>query len=371
MISNDPECINTLIDSIVAKGAVVSNVDFKSQDESGYGIYAKSDITEKGTTLISVPFKLCITADLIANSPQLSTLFKENSGFLNYPDEVLAIGLMYAVTNPSDTECAWLEHVNTMPSHFNTTIYWSEDELQELKDTNAFHLTKLMKGQMKADFEGLHKPLAEAYPEILSNISFDLYAWALSIVYSRSLELTRNNEHVRCIVPVLDMANHNPFSAESPFDTFHYDDATDCVSLLSAGPLAKGDECFAIYGIYPNAKLIYNYGFVILNNPHRAIDVWTRVGPSSYQATWKNQQLQSHGLTRDQTYDFKGTIRPGWVSPALLATIRVIQVADEAEMEAVDRAFVGGMISVRNEMASYVALRNLLTARMKPEQAEV
>lgn len=52
-------------------------------------------------------------------------------------------------------------------------------------------------------------------------VTKELYVWALSVVYSRAIEVTRRRvdpssnaltfvEDVRVIVPLLDMANHNP-----------------------------------------------------------------------------------------------------------------------------------------------------------------
>jgi hypothetical protein len=228
----------------------------------------------------------------------------------------------------------------------------------------------MMKRQIENDFSSIHLPLSEAYPEALGGATKELYTWALSVVYSRSLEITRKDKHTRCIVPVLDMANHNPHSGAVSFDTFHYDDATDCISLRAHADLKAGEECYAVYGVYPNSKLIYNYGFVVLNNPHRAIDLWVRLQPSSAEYERKNAFLQSNPLTREQAYDFKGTIRPNYVSPALLATIRVIQ-ADANELPLLPRAVQGRMLSLRNEAATYVSLRNLIVSRMNVERAQV
>ena len=75
-------------------------------------------------------------------------------------------------------------------------------------------------------------------------------------------------------------------------------------------------------------------------------------------------------MTKDPTYDFTGTLRPGFISPALLATIRIVQ-AKESELECAEAAFRGEMLSVRNETASYVGLRNLLLNAMKVETAKV
>ena len=92
-------------------------------------------------------------------------MIAENPGFLNYPDEVLALGLMYSKSNDlSPSECRWANHVKTFPSSLNTTLFWSEEELDELKGCNIYHLTKLMKKQIAADWETLHEPLTEEFP---------------------------------------------------------------------------------------------------------------------------------------------------------------------------------------------------------------
>lgn len=176
--------------------------------------------------------------------------------------------------------------------------------------------------------------------------------------------------YVRCIPPILDMANHFPVIGKCADDTLLYDDVLNQIKLVSVTDKNPNEECFAIYGNYPNAKLLYSYGFILPNNPHKAIDVWTRVSPQTLHAQAKQQILTSHPLTKEQTYDFDGTIRENYISAALLVTIRVIQ-ANEEELPYVEKAYQGEMISPRNEAASYVALRNLLVAKMKVEQAEV
>jgi hypothetical protein len=80
-----------------------------------------------------------------------------------------------------------------------------------------------------------------------------------------------------------------------------------------------------------------------------------------------------------------GTLRgDGFISPSLLATIRVIQATDD-EMPFIGRVFASEdsedetdtatvtcrMISVRNEMAAYTSLRELLLAKLHPDGAKV
>jgi protein-histidine N-methyltransferase len=356
-------------DYICSNGGLVSSkVEIVQHLNEGFGIFAREPMAA-GETIVKVPFSHCISAEVVAKSTVLKELFADNSGLLQYPDEVLAIALMHGKLFPH-SDCSWSQHIKILPESFNTTIFWSSDELEELKGNNTYHLTRMMNRQIENDFETIHFPLSENYPEILAGVTIDLYKWALSVVYSRSLEFIRSGKTTRCIVPVLDMANHNPHTGVNPTDTFKFDENEDTIRFVCGTDLAQGTECYAVYGLYPNAKLIYNYGFVIQNNPVAAIDLWARLQPTNFAYETKHALLSNSELTKNQTYDFSGTIRNGYVSPALLATIRVIQ-GDEEDLPHLANAFIGKLVSLRNEMASYVSLRNLIVARMDVEKAKV
>jgi len=46
----------------------------------------------------------------------------------------------------------------------------------------------------------------------------------------------------------------------------------------------------------------------------RGVDYWVKVPPSLRDSQWKEGLLQSHQLTSQQTYDFRGTLRGGeWI----------------------------------------------------------
>lgn len=369
--------LHILIDDLCNNGGNINNnIEFQYDDIQGIGIFSKNNIS-KGSILVNVPYQKCISVELIMLSP-LKQIIIDNPGLINYPDEILAIGLMYSykfidiidINDDIYNQCQWIKHTKTLPKTFNTTLYWSDNELDELKYNNVYHLTKLMKNQMKNDWQGLHLALVEQYPEFLSHATLELYMWALTVVYSRAVGIQRNNKYDRIIPPVLDMANHSPHAGTEAADTLVFDTHNDVLKLVSFSDVDIGDECFAVYGVYPNAKLAFTYGFVSLNNPHRAIDVWTKVTSSSYESQKKQEMLQSNELTYNQTYDFTGTIRDNYISPSLLATIRIIQINDEDEMSKANNAFNGQIISLRNEAATYTSLKNMILAKMHVEQAE-
>lgn len=332
----------------------------------GVGVFATQSISPR-QVLVQVPFSTCLSVESVLASP-LRVVFDDNPGVLDYPDEVLAIGLLYALQEES---CAWNLHVKTMPSAFNTPLYWEEADLENLKGSIVFHLVNMMKKRIASDWENLIEPLASNYPELIGKATHASYTWALSAIYSRAVEIIRNGSTVRCMPPLVDMANHDPHQASDEVPSLYYSAPDDSICLVASVDRSPGDEVFVIYGHYPNSKLLYSYGFVVDNNPNRAIDLWPRVPPSSYRAAEKEAILRSHPLTAEQTYDFRGTVRSnGYISPALLATVRII-AADESDMLEHSKAFDSEMISVRNEIAALRSLHGLLVARMQPDQSEV
>jgi hypothetical protein len=106
-------------------------------------------------------------------------------------------------------------------------------------------------------------------------------------------------------------------------------------------------------------------------NPINAIDFYIRIPSTVSSAAYKQQLINTNALTNKQPYDFDGTLRSGWISPSLLATVRVIQASTDEDISKIGNAFVGKMISVKNEASSYKSLKDLLVARMNVDSAEV
>jgi hypothetical protein len=363
--------VNELISDTQLKGGQLSKTEIRYSPQSGHGVYATASISP-GDILIEIPFAECISIDRILKSP-LSVIFQDNPDILSYPDEILCLGLMYGLKNPA---CEWIKHLNTVPKSYDLTIFWDSTDIELLRGSMMYHLTGMMLRQIQSDWDSLHHPIIQNYPELLSScLTIDDYKWALATFYSRAIGLTRHGQYVRCIVPVLDLVNHHPSATQQPSatataggETFNYNEADDTILFVSTKEYAAGEECFASYGPYSNSKLLYTYGFILPSAtdpaPPRTIDMWSTLSQSTPYYSIKQQFLQSHPLTAQQTYDFTGTLRGGgFVSRALLASIRVIQATEE-EMNNLPRA-LEGMISVRNERASYQSLFELLSRKFQ------
>jgi hypothetical protein len=172
---------------------------------------------------------------------------------------------MYSLSTP---ESPWYHHVQTFPKEFNNTLNWNDDELEKLRPCTTYNITKLIQKQIVHDWNNIHEPLKEEYPILFKEASLETYTWALSAVYSRAVGFHRDGQYLRVIPPLIDMANHNPFAAKDSADTFEYSSESESLCLRAASDLNAGDQCYAVYGQYPNSKLALNYGFVILRYDH-------------------------------------------------------------------------------------------------------
>ena len=106
--------------------------------------------------------------------------------------------------------------------------------------------------------------------------SLDAFCASMRLVGSRVLRL-RMGAHGkrRCLVPVLDLANHEPqpaalyrFSAAAPGGAAEEEEA---IELVAARPLRAGDAVTIAYGEFGSAAYAQAYGFVPRANPHEAI----------------------------------------------------------------------------------------------------
>ena len=360
--------VEAMVQRLKAAGGQIKTdiFSFSSSEtpDAGMGVFATRDIA-KDELLMEVPFSEVLSVEKVVSYPKLAHIFVEQPGVRDYPDEVLALGIMYAVTS-QDEGCGWLDYVRACPDEveMNTTIYWSDEELAELKGTMVFHLTQMMNRQIDSDWTAVHAALQQVYPELLGGATKQMYKWALSMVYSRAVGMHRKGKYERALVPVLDMANM--LTSSDAGETFHYDAARDVMQLHSSREVPAGKECYSTVGQYCNAKLAYTYGYVLHKQENTAVDFFpAAVSDSAPYAALKKKLLQGQPLTAEQNYDFTGTLKTGWIAPQLLSTVRVMQgSAEELNALHMGHPFIYNMVSVANEVKTCNSLRELLLCKL-------
>ncbi len=178
----------------------------------------------------------------------------------------------------------WFPYIATFPSSFADALplWWSIDELSQLAGQSATlrsaargivsfaryycHVDKLLAAVEAQPKSGS----ASIMPFPRTFFTLKNFRWAMSIVMTRQNPVPFKNAsgqvsgRVLALVPVMDMANHDPSLDHGTF----YDDETDEICVAASSALRGGDELRMYYGDRSNQEFLVHCGFVTDNNRH-------------------------------------------------------------------------------------------------------
>ncbi|CCI49071.1 unnamed protein product [Albugo candida] len=334
-----------------------------SKNNEGVGVYAAKSLLKDETTL-EIPFHLMISK-VTAMQSDLSLLLQDQEELDQ--DEIVALFLMIERFKSSDS--FFEPFIQSLPSNCDLPVYWHEAEFAELDGTNVALLANIMRKRIATDFHAIHIPLLTAYEKNFklktSEISKSDYEWALSIIWTRAFGITRKGEYLRVLCPALDMFNHSTLVQESLDEFIKFDQENDVLAHSVVTATSANDPLYISYGPYSDAKLLYSYGFVSIEEKNRfnGIDLWMRTPSTDPNYKLKQAILEANAATRDQTYDFKGTIHLDDVDERLLASVRIILLS-HGEFPNYTKAFESSIVSVRNELAVYDALHDVCEKKL-------
>ena len=294
----------------------------------GHGVLAKQSLS-CGQVALQIPFRLTMTIESAAQS-DLALVLERYPQIP--PDEVLALHLMHERSKGKRSFFALF--IASLPTTFDLPVFWSEAELIELKGTNVLLLTQMMQQQLKRDYQNIHQEVTDEFPEIfapLPTLTLEDYAWAMGVIWSRAFGVTKDGRYLRLLCPAMDMFNHD-VNLHNPLDDFvSFDEEKEMMVHHVPTEVTDGSTVNISYGQYSNAKLLYSYGFVAQENSRRAVDFWVKIPPTDPYFKLKQTILDTNELTKEQTYDFCGTLFRNDVDERLLATLRVV-LMDEQEI---------------------------------------
>uniref|UniRef100_A0AAV1V2T7 Rubisco LSMT substrate-binding domain-containing protein n=1 Tax=Peronospora matthiolae TaxID=2874970 RepID=A0AAV1V2T7_9STRA len=294
----------------------------------GHGVLAKQSLA-CGQVALQIPFRLTMTIESAAHS-DLALVLKRHPQIP--PDEVLALHLMHERSKGKRSFFA--PFIASLPATFDLPVFWSEAELIELKGTNVLLLTQMMQRQLKRDYQSIHQEVTDEFPEIfapLPTLTLEDYTWAMAVIWSRAFGVTKDGRYLRLLCPAMDMFNHD-VNLHNPLDDFvSFDEEKQMMVHHVPTEVPNGSAVNISYGQYSNAKLLYSYGFVAQENSRRAVDFWVKIPPADPYLKLKQTLLDTNELTKEQTYDFCGTLFRNDVDERLLATLRVV-LMDEQEI---------------------------------------
>lgn len=251
--------------------------DYDNDNDIERGIVNHKDVIPQQSILFSIPFSSLLTVECINdNDHLLSSLLS-----ILQEDDILSLLLIFEKFK--GTESKWSMHIDILPTGYDSIPNYSDEELDELKGTNMYTIGKHWKNQIKDDYNKLMNTnidddvkVKDIFIKHFNNnnyiISYDMYLWALSTIWSRFISITIKTVNatklIRAMVPLIDLLNHDPHSTTSHILT----DSNDFI-IISTSDTMLG-EIYLNYGLIPNSRLIQLYGFTLKNNPYESVDIF-------------------------------------------------------------------------------------------------
>ncbi|XP_023484134.1 actin-histidine N-methyltransferase isoform X3 [Equus caballus] len=265
-------------------GASVDGFEMVNFKEEGFGLRATRDIKAE-ELFLWVPRKLLMTVESAKNSV-LGPLYSQDRILQAMGNITLAFHLLCERADPNSF---WQPYIQTLPSEYDTPLYFEEDEVRYLQSTQAVH-----------DVFSQYKNTARQYA-----------------YFYRVIQITTG------------------YNLE--------DDRCECVALQD---FRAGEQIYIFYGTRSNAEFVIHSGFFFDNNSHDRVKIKLGVSKSDRLYAMKAEVLARAGIPTSSVFALHFTEPP--ISAQLLAFLRVFCMTEEELKDhllgdnAIDRIFTLG-----------------------------
>ncbi|KAF9361702.1 hypothetical protein BGX26_000057 [Mortierella sp. AD094] len=275
----------TFLAWLEANGASVSksiSLQDYSSEGAGRGVVASADI-KKDEELFSIPRSLLL-------SPETSELPKKIDLTSLQGWNPLMMCMIYEYCRGEASH--WKPYFDILPAEFCTPMFWSSEELQELKSTGV--VDKIGRDEAESIFKEKLWPLISTNMDQFSvqdkdeasflNIFHRMGSLIMAYAFHDTLpdkdeddamdedeedEDEEEEEKVSVsMVPMADMLNHR-----TGFNNARLFHEKDCLRMVAIKSIKTGQQIYNTYGDLCNADLLRKYGFVDVPNPHNIAEI--------------------------------------------------------------------------------------------------
>ncbi|XP_007455709.1 PREDICTED: histone-lysine N-methyltransferase setd3 [Lipotes vexillifer] len=350
-------------------GASVEGFEMVNFKEEGFGLRATRDIKAE-ELFLWVPRKLLMTVESAKNSV-LGPLYSQDRILQAMGNITLAFHLLCERANPNSF---WQPYIQTLPSEYDTPLYFEEDEVRYLQSTQAIHDVFSQYKNTARQYAYFYKviqthPHAHKLP-LKDSFTYEDYRWAVSSVMTRQNQIpTEDGSRVTlALIPLWDMCNHTNGLITTGYNL--EDDRCECVALQD---FRAGEQIYIFYGTRSNAEFVIHSGFFFDNNSHDRVKIKLGVSKSDRLYAMKAEVLARAGIPTSSVFALHFTEPP--ISAQLLAFLRVFCMTEE-ELKghllgdaAIDRIFTLGSseypVSWDNEVRLWTFLEDRASLLLK------
>ncbi|XP_030516416.2 actin-histidine N-methyltransferase-like isoform X2 [Rhodamnia argentea] len=261
-----------------------AGVEISSFLSVGKSVYGRSLFASKairaGDSILKVPFNVEISPDDLL--PEIRSL---NIG------NVAKLAAVVLKEQKMGQDSEWAPYIRSLPQpeEMHSTVFWSNEELEMIKESLVYQRTIDKKVGMEREFSVLRHALDHQFPEVSKYMNFEDFMHACALVESRAWESSKGYS----LIPFADFLNHDGLAK----------------AVLLRDEQKQFSEVLISYGKFSNAILLLDFGFTLPHNIHDEISV---TGEPDKQTTRKkamgaysNVRIQISVPLQDPLYKMK------------------------------------------------------------------
>ncbi|XP_069886742.1 SET domain-containing protein 4 isoform X1 [Dipodomys merriami] len=318
---------------------------------TGRGLMSKISLQE-GQMIISLPESCLLTTHTVIRSYLGPYITKWKPS----PSPLLALCTFLVSEKHAGDRSLWKPYLEILPKSYTCPVCLEPEVVdllpQPLKAKaieQRAHVQEFFASSR--DFFCSLQPLFVEAIDSIFNYSAFLWAWCTvntRAVYLRPrLQKCLSAEPDTCaLAPYLDLLNHSPHvQVQAAFN-----EETGSYEIRAASRYRKHEEVYICYGPHDNQRLLLEYGFVSLHNPHACVyvsrEILLKYLPQiDKQMNKKISILEDHGFMENLTFGWDG---PSW---RLLTALKLLCLEAEKFM-CWKQVLLGEIISYMNERKS-------------------
>ncbi|KAM9088481.1 SET domain-containing protein 4 isoform 3-T22 [Megaptera novaeangliae] len=323
----------------------------ESRGGTGRGLMSKTSLRE-GQMIISLPESCLLTTDTVLRSYLGAYIAKWQPP----PSPVLALCAFLVSEKHAGDRSPWKPYLEILPKAYTCPVCLEPEVVNLLpKPLKAkareqrTHVQEFVSSSR--DFFSSLQPLFSEAVESIFSYSALLWAWCTvntrAVYRKRAPRQCFSAEPDTCaLAPFLDLLNHSPDAQVKAA----FNEETRCYEIRTAVSCGKHKEVLICYGPHDNHRLLLEYGFVSIRNPHACVyvskDILVKYLPSTDK--WMNQKisiLEDHDFIENLTFGWDG---PSW---RLLTALKLLCLEAE-ELTCWKKVLIGEIISDTNEKTS-------------------
>ncbi|KAK4761728.1 hypothetical protein SAY87_029612 [Trapa incisa] len=259
-------------------GVKISSVVMIGRSAYGRSLFASKTI-KAGSSVLKVPFGVQISPDDLL--PEIKILLGDEIG------NIAKLATVILAEKKNGPHSEWAPYISCLPllGEMQTTSFWSEDELDMIKQSFIYQETIQKKAEIRRQFLAL-KPVLDHFPQNFGDIKFEDFLHAYTLVESRAWESSKGFS----LIPLADFLNHDGHAKSIVLN----DEKEQISEVIADRDYAAGDQIWITYGKFSNAILLLEFGFTLPHNTFDEVQITFKIPSRDPLYEMKSELLERH-----------------------------------------------------------------------------